>query len=140
MTNNKEVLTIEQVAHIPADNKLEAIVRVSKIETVSKEGTMMGFLNELKNIVEQQKQLEKMKHDVIHVIASVAVAQDYSDAEIEQIKNAIFLDEKTKKLLLKKIKATADNLKMQKLVKINGKLEKRTFIEKDVEDEKTKKK
>lgn len=123
-----EKVTIEQVPYAPANNKLDALLRISRQKTVSRESTMMGYFNELVSNNAQQAHLKAAEDELIETIASIAIAQEYTPEEIAEIQKVVSVDDDTKAQLLAAIIVKAEDVRENDSVEVVGEINKETFI------------
>lgn len=132
----ENTVKIEQVN--AGNSKLDAVIKVSKTVELAQNVTFMGLVGELMGVVANIEAMNSRKEEVIDLLASVAAAQDYSEAEIEAIKQMVQLDEATKTQLLDEIVELSEAKKKGGVIEVVGEVVTDTFIpekKKTVEEE-----
>lgn len=128
----ENITKIEQVGE--ASTKLDAVIKVSKTVEVARNVTFMGLVSELAAIVQQADEMERRKRETIDLLASVAVAQGYSEEEIAIINERIAnVDAEKKASLLSEIQKLAAEKVEQGGVEVVGDIEQGSIVPPKVE-------
>jgi len=127
----EENIKITQI-DAPFVNKLDAMLIVSRVTEVSKETTFLSTLSELVAGMGQIEEMKKRNAELMDLLASICVAQEFTEEEFEEVKNMMTGGEEMTVIVAGLKELVAKKIAEKSIEKI-GDISTKTFLTEEAE-------